>query len=118
MTDRDGSLRGGNKGQARCQICRAAPSTPKDVHIYCVDFVLVGNREAWTFSGLLEALAEREEEGKQVGQELQEAEQAGSLPNSAKANNFLSLAYPSHTHHLAQICPCPGVVPFDTPVLQ
>lgn len=38
------------------------------------------------FSRLPEALLERKEEGKQVGQKPQEAEQAGSLPNSSQAN--------------------------------
>lgn len=38
------------------------------------------------FSGLLEALANREE-GKQVRQEPEEAEQAAPLPNSVQVNN-------------------------------
>lgn len=45
------------------------------------------------FSRLLEALAKREE-GKQVRQESEEGEQAGSLPSSVQVNNHLCLPYP------------------------
>lgn len=45
------------------------------------------------FSKLLEALAKRQE-GKQVRQEPEEAEQAGSLPSSVQVNNHLCLPYP------------------------
>lgn len=48
--------------------------------------MFVGNRAARVFPRLLEALAKREE-GKQVRQEPEEAEQAGSLPNSVQVNN-------------------------------
>lgn len=101
MTDGDGSLAEANKAQARCKICGAVPSAPKDIQMQstCRSDILgglhVGERQRSVgFSRLLEALAEREEEGKQVGQESQEAEQAGSLPSSVQANNHLSLPYP------------------------
>lgn len=44
------------------------------------------------FSRLLEALAKREE-GKQVRQESEEGEQAGSLPSSVQVNNHLCLPF-------------------------
>lgn len=59
------------------------------------------------FSRLLEALAKREE-GKQVSQESEEAEQAGSLPNYVQVNNHSLPTLPTVIHTIwAKSVPAP-----------
>lgn len=80
------------------------------------------------FSRLLEALAEREEQHEQIGQEVQKVEKAGRAPESDNPQihrlsaPLFTATFPwlihSYAHHLGQIRPCPSVVAFDTPFLQ